>query len=246
MLSKIIGVIGELLLTAGVLVALFAFYLLYWSGLETGKAQDQAREELQQAWSAPVSAPAPVPEGAAPAPAPEGTEPAVEGSWVPGSAVAMISAPKAGFSDLVVFEGVSQEVLRGGPGHYPSTALPGQVGNSSYAAHRDGHGAPFDNIDRLQTCDDITVETREAIYRYKVLPVDGMAGAGESFDCVPEGTNVPEIPGQHIVTPDRADVLNPIGDATLLTLTTCHPQWDNTHRLIIHAVLASVETKEVN
>ncbi|MDU3111700.1 sortase domain-bontaining protein [Corynebacterium sp.] len=54
------------------------------------------------------------------------------------------------------------------------------------------------------------------------------------------------MPGQHIVTPDRADVLNPIGDATLLTLTTCHPQWDNTHRLIIHAVLASVETKEVN
>ena len=73
-----------------------------------------------------------------------------------------------------------------------------------------------------------------------------MAGAGEGFDCVPEGTNVPEIPGQHIVTPDRADVLNPVDDATLLTLTTCHPQWDNTHRLIIHAVLAGVETKEVN
>lgn len=231
-LSKIIGVIGELLLTAGVLVALFAFYLLYWSGLETGKAQDQARDELQKVWSAPASQRASESDG--------------EAHWIPGSAVAMISAPKAGFNNLIVFEGVSQEVLRGGPGHYPGTALPGQVGNSSYAAHRDGHGAPFDNIDRLQTCDDITVETQDSIYHYKVLPHDGMAGVGERFDCVPEGTNVPEIPGQQIVTPDRGDVIEPVGDTTLLTLTTCHPQWDNTHRLIVHAVLAGVEAKEVN
>lgn len=235
--SKIVGVIGELLLTAGVLVALFAFYLLYWSGLETGKLQDQARDDLQKSWAAPVSQPAPAEDEA---------EQESETHWIPGSAVAMLSAPKAGFNELIAFEGVSLDVLRGGPGHYPATALPGQVGNTSFAAHRDGHGAPFDNIDRLQTCDEITVETRDAIYHYKVLPMDGQAGAGERFDCVPEGTNVPEVPGQQIVTPDRGDVIEPAGEAQMLTLTTCHPQWDNTHRLIVHAVLAGTEPKEAN
>lgn len=243
MLWKILGVIGELLLTAGVLAALFAVYLLYWTGLDTHKAQASARDELRATWGAPV-----VPGESA---VQEGDAVAGEGTqsnasvWNQGNPVALISAPNAGISELVVFEGVDQGTLRNGPGHYPGTALPGEIGNSSYAAHRDGHGAPFDNIDRLHTCDDITLETRDGIYSYKVLPDDGQAGAGEPFDCVPEGTEVPEVPGQHIVTPDRGDVVLPVGTAKMVTLTTCHPQWDNSHRLIIHAVLAGFQPKAV-
>nr|WP_120491535.1 class E sortase [Corynebacterium lactis] len=236
MLAKVVGFIGELLLTAGVLAALFAFYLLYWTGLETSKIQNEAKDNLRNSWSAPVSANPTVP-GEAPQ---EGSPVA----WQQGSAVALLSAPKAGVNELVAFEGVDQGVLAGGPGHYPGTALPGQVGNSSFAAHRDGHGAPFDNIDRLHTCDDITVETQEAIYHYKVLPDDGLAGEGQAFDCVPDGIEIPKVQGQHIVTPDRSDVILPVGGAQMLTWTTCHPQWDNTHRLIIHAVLAQTEMKE--
>nr|WP_306687331.1 sortase [Corynebacterium xerosis] len=58
-----------------------------------------------------------------------------------------------------------------------------------------------------------------------------MAGA---FDCVPEGTIVPGVPGRHIVTPDRSEVVTPQGEASMVTFTTCHPQWANTHRLIVH------------
>lgn len=233
MVAKIVGLLGELLLTAGVLVGLFAFYLLYWTGMETAKVQAEAKDELRQAWQQPAPA------------APAAPIPDLAVQHTSGTGVALLSAPKAGIYELVAFEGVDQATLAGGPGHYPGTALPGQVGNAAFAAHRDGHGAPFDNIDRLGTCDDIYVETREAIYTYKVLPLDAQGGRGEDFHCAPEGIEIPEIAGQHIVTPDQSQVIDPVGGAALLTWTTCHPQWDNSHRLIIHAVLAHTEVKEM-
>lgn len=236
MVSRMAGVVGELLITMGVVVALFVFYQLYWTGLSTGRAQAQATDDLRSRWDAAAPLDPVVGD-----PADGGRA----GEWKPGEPVAFLTAPKAGIHDFVAFEGVDLGTLAGGPGHYPGTALPGQVGNSSFAAHRDGNGAPFDNIDRLGTCDDIIVETRDAVFRYKVLPVDGRGGAGEAFDCVPEGTVVPEVPGRHIVTPDRVDVVAPHGASTMATFTTCHPQWSNTHRLIVHAVLAGVDAKAV-
>lgn len=67
----------------------------------------------------------------------------------------------------------------------------------------------------------------------------------EAFDCVPEGTVVPGVAGRHIVTPDRSEVVTPHGEAGMVTFTTCHPQWANAHRLIVHGVLAGVEAKEM-
>ena len=245
MVSRIAGIVGELLITFGVIIALFVFYQLYWTGVSTGKAQAQAADDLRSQWSTAAPAgPAP------PVPAEPGApvDPTVNGhggGWgTEGAPVAFLTAPTAGIHDFVAFEGVDLGTLANGPGHYPGTALPGQVGNSAFAAHRDGNGAPFDNIDRLGTCDDIIVETESAIFRYKVLPVDGLAGQGEAFDCVPEGTIVPGVPGRHIVTPDQLEVVTPHGEARMVTFTTCHPQWANTHRLIVHGALAGVEAKE--
>lgn len=253
MVSRIAGILGELLITFGVIIALFVFYQLYWTGVSTGKAQAQAADDLRSQWdaAAPVdpAAPPPPPVDGAPAADPAALDPTMAGygsGWgTEGAPVAFLTAPNAGNHDFVAFEGVDLGTLANGPGHYPGTALPGQVGNSAFAAHRDGNGAPFDNIDRLGTCDDIIVETSSAIFRYKVLPVDGLAGAGEAFDCVPEGTIVPGVPGRHIVTPDQSQVVTPHGEASMVTFTTCHPQWSTTHRLIVHGVLASVEAKAV-
>lgn len=238
MASRIAGILGELLITFGVIIALFVFYQLYWTGVSTGKAQAQAADDLRAQWGA--AAPA---DGAAGDAA--GGDAAGGAGWgTEGAPVAFLTAPNAGIHDFVAFEGVDLATLANGPGHYPGTALPGQVGNSAFAAHRDGNGAPFDNIDRLGTCDDIIVETQSMVYRYKVLPVDGLAGQGEAFDCVPEGTVVPAVPGRHIVEPHQSEVVTPHGEASMVTFTTCHPQWANTHRLIVHGVLAGVELKE--
>ncbi|WP_295625355.1 class E sortase [uncultured Corynebacterium sp.] len=246
MVSRVAGVVGELLITVGVIIALFVFYQLYWTGVSTGQAQAEAADDLRSQWNAGAASQEP----AAPADPTEVLDPTIgavgAGTWgAPGEPVAFLTAPAAGIHDFVAFEGVDLGTLANGPGHYPGTALPGDVGNSSFAAHRDGNGAPFDNIDRLGTCDDIRVETATAVFHYKVLPVDGMAGAGEAFDCVPEGTVVPGVPGRHIVTPDQTEVVSPHGEARMVTFTTCHPQWSNTHRLIVHGVLAGVDAKAV-
>ena len=47
--------------------------------------------------------------------------------------------------------------LKKGPGHYPDTPLPGQLGNASIAGHRTTYGAPFFNLDQLEPGDEIIV-----------------------------------------------------------------------------------------
>ena len=67
-----------------------------------------------------------------------------------GDAVARIRIPKIGVDQYVV-EGVDVDDLRKGPGHYPSTPLPGHEGNSAIAGHRTTYGAPFGDLDQLDT-----------------------------------------------------------------------------------------------
>ena len=59
--------------------------------------------------------------------------------------------------------------------------------------------------------------------------------------------------GRHITLPNDVEVLNPLpGDASmevadgaegLITLTTCHPQFSNAERMVIHAVRTEVLPK---
>ena len=60
MASRIAGILGELLITFGVIIALFVFYQLYWTGVSTGKAQAQAADDLRAQWGAAAPAPYPV------------------------------------------------------------------------------------------------------------------------------------------------------------------------------------------
>ena len=50
---------------------------------------------------------------------------------------------KVGGDALYVVPGVSHDDLKKGPGHYPDTPLPGQLGNASIAGHRTTYGEPF-------------------------------------------------------------------------------------------------------
>ena len=66
--------------------------------------------------------------------------PKTRGSALPlGEAVGRLEIARVGL-DLAVFEGVSEDVLRKGPGHIPGTACPGlasEPGNCVIAGHRD-------------------------------------------------------------------------------------------------------------
>ena len=114
-----LGVFGELLITAGVLVLLLVVYELYVTGIYTHAEQHKLEKTITATWKPPAAAPA------APV-VPDLTE-TVQPDGQP---VAILHAPRLGANwKWVVVEGVDTSDLAKGPGHYPKTALPGQVGN---------------------------------------------------------------------------------------------------------------------
>jgi sortase A len=214
--------LGELLVTAGLVVLLFVVYEVYVTDLLNDRTQGQLNQQLHDQWSVP----APV---AGPPIAPQ-VEPAV------GQPIAVLHVPRLGADyQRVVLEGTAEDELSQGPGHYVGTAMPGQPGNFAIAGHRVGKGSPFLDADQLVPGDPIVVETADAWYVYRVL---GDAGTGD-YTTDPSG-----VPGQQVVRPTNVSVIAPVPGATgaspagsYLTLTTCHPKYSARQRLVVHAVL---------
>ncbi len=65
-----------------------------------------------------------------------------------GDPIARIEMPAIG-TDHIVVAGVGVDELQQGPGHFPDTPLPGQLGNAAIAGHRTTYGQPFHDVDRL-------------------------------------------------------------------------------------------------
>ncbi|MQA94292.1 MAG: class E sortase [Streptosporangiales bacterium] len=162
-------VVGELLLTSGVLLLFFVAYVLWGTGDRTAEAQDRLGRKF-----------------AARPPLPR--ERAVDR----GEPVGTVTIPRLGASStFVIVEGAGTAELRDGPGHIPGTALPGRRGNFAVAGHRVTYLAPFNRIDELRPGDAIVVTTRVARYTYRmtghrvvtpdhtelIAPVPGHAGA---------------------------------------------------------------------
>jgi len=208
-LAKVLGAIGRVFITAGVLILLFVAYQLWGTGIREAQAQhrleDQFAETLEESTTTtttttgpPTSTP-PTTEVAPPPPPPEG-----------GDAVAQIRIPAIGV-DKIVVEGVAIPDLKKGPGHYPGSPLPGQPGNAAIAGHRTTYGAPFNRIDELKAGDEILVTTVQGSFRYQVRE-------------------------QLIVKPDQVEVLDDFGDDRL-TLTACHPKYSARQRIVVVAAL---------
>jgi sortase A len=213
----VIRTVGELMITAGVIVLLYVVYELFWTGVETSQAQGDLREQLTQQWEAPAASGTPAPGSEQPAPATPVNE---------GEGVAIIRIPKLGESYAwVIVEGVNQSDLRLGPGHYPDSAGPGEVGNFAVAGHRTTYGAPFSGLDVLEAGDAVVVETADTYFTYRVD--DSKIVLPTQVDVV---LPVPEAPGE---TPTEA----------LMTLTTCHPRYAATERLVVFSHLESQQPK---
>jgi sortase A len=73
-----------------------------------------------------------------------------------GHAVALLQVPRLDIN-VVVVQGDGAAQLRGGPGHRPSTPLPGKPGNSVVLGHRHGWGAPFADLGELRPHKDLIV-----------------------------------------------------------------------------------------
>lgn len=127
---------------------------------------------------------------------------------LPGDAIARISIPSIGVDEYVV-EGTDTANLRKGPGHYPSTPLPGERGTTAIAGHRTTYGAPFRHIDDVDRGDRIMVEMPRRTYVYRVERVK-------------------------IVEPTDLSVLRKVGYDRLV-LSACHPLYSAAQRVIVFA-----------
>ena len=114
-------------------------------------------------------------------------------SLTDGTSLTRIQIPKIKL-DAVITEGVSQHALTLGPGHLQYSAIPGDIGNSVIAAHRDTF---FRHISELKAGDDIYVER-----------------LGKQFHYV--------VTGKRVVQPNDVSVLDSSSE-TRLTLITCYP-----------------------
>ncbi|MCU1412246.1 MAG: class sortase [Rhodoglobus sp.] len=212
---SIIGVLGELFITAGVLVLLFLGWQVWINDRVVGNEQKQEAQALSNSWDKGEAVPPATVDRADPG------EPVVAAAPANAVVFATLIIPRLG-ADYTrpVAEGVGLvDVLnKHSVGHYPGTQMPGAVGNAAFAAHRTGWGASFFDIDKLQLGDSIYVETPDGWYRYVFRSFEYVRASGVGV-LAP----VPQAPGA--TSTDR-----------ILTLTSCNPVYTADERIIAYSV----------
>ena len=194
----------------GSFVLYFLVYQLVGTNAVTSRGQTDLRNELQREWTASAPAPKKDPRKAVPK------------RVAPGKALAVMDIPRIELDNKVIVEGVSRDDLRKGPGHVPSTVLPGQPGTFGVSGHRTTYGAPFYRLNELGKGDTITVVTREAIYTYTIT---------RTAIVRPTDTQVLD----DVIGPDNKP-------KATITLTTCHPRYSARQRLIVFGNLSHAST----
>lgn len=205
---RVVSVLGEILITLGVLFLLMVAYELWWTNVVADQEAAVQREELLNTWREDPNA--------------ADTPP------IPAEAFGLMYIPRLQ-SDVwatPLIEGVESDDLTMGIGHFPDTALPGEVGNTAYAGHRATHGEPLANIDKLQAGDMVYIETAAGWYGYR-LTHDEMVEPTDVWVLDP----VPGSPAGTVPTEPQ------------LTLLTCHPRWGSELRWIWWGELAEVRSK---
>jgi sortase A len=165
---------GCLMVAAG--LAGYVGWLLWGTGLETARAQDQLRTEIGPLFEHPT---------------PPGEE-----RYLPGEAYAAIVIPSIDI-DFIVVEGpdrvpyLSSEwtnVLKKGPAHYPDSGDPWDgAGRVGIAGHRTTYLHPFLNLDRVQPGDAIELITKHGTYTYEVDRNFTVPEAGSGVVLEPTG-----------------------------------------------------------
>ncbi|MEU2626714.1 class E sortase [Kitasatospora sp. NPDC007106] len=204
-----VGAAGELMITLGAVIALFAVYSVWWTDLVADRQTAQQAARLRAGWSAP---------------------PPAGGRARSAGAVGFLHVPALGRgNEVLIRAGTGADVLDTGvAGLYEApyrSAMPWDpVGNVTLAAHRDGHGARFHDLDRLGPGDPVVIETDDHWYVYRV---DGV---------LPQTS--PDDTGVIAPVPERSPYTRP---GRYLTLTTCTPVYTSLYRLVVWGSLQRVE-----
>lgn len=206
-IAAAIGVLGELLITAGLILALFVAYSLWWTNVLADREAKKQGDQVRKHW-ADAQGP---------------------GRLDTRDGIGFLHVPALGDGEVLVKKGTSAKVLNDGvAGYYTEpikAAMPwAKSGNFSLAAHRDGHGAKFHDIDKIHNGDPVVFETRDTWYVYKV------------YATLPETSKF------------NVDVLNAVPKESgrkkagrYITLSTCTPVYTSRHRYIVWGELERTE-----
>jgi sortase A len=133
-----------------------------------------------------------------------------------GQAIGRLRIPRIG-ANYVMVQGTDAASLRKGPGHYPSTTLPGLSGTVAVAGHRTTYLAPFRHVDRLRHGDRIAIDMPYGRFTYAV----------EKLKIVP---------------PTALWVTHDVGHDRLV-LSACHPLYSAAKRIIVFARLVDAQAR---
>jgi sortase A len=224
--TSVIGVIGEVLITAGVITLLYVVWQLWVGDLIYGAERNATGQDLSETWAqeyvptTPSAEPTPGDDPATPVTA----EPIILDEPADAEIFGVLRVPRFGEDYAVPMAGGVTRARTLDPigvGHYPGTSMPGEPGNFAVAAHRTTWGKPFNLIADLRVGDPIVVETEEGWYTYRFRTLQ-------------------------YVTPDAVDVLLPVPQAmdvpagtSYITMTSCSPMYSLAERIVAYGVFDS-------
>lgn len=212
--------LGELLITAGVVALLYVSWQMWIGDWIIGSQKQAEATQLSQEWAEQFEIPDPTDE---PGETGEPVIPVLDGARH-GVEFGVMRIPRFGDDwNFRIASGVTRpDILdQGDIGHYPDTAMPGDIGNTVYAAHRWTSGAPFDPIDKLVVGDAIVIETPDGWYTYRFRNLEYV-----------QDTEVEVL----LPVPQELGVE---ADGRYLTLTSCAPKLNMLERIIAYAIFDS-------
>ncbi|MFJ9585182.1 class E sortase [Streptomyces acidicola] len=212
-IAMTVSVFGELLITAGLVLGLFVAYSLWWTNVVADRAADKQGDKVRDTWAHE-----------------QDTGPRGPGALDTKNGIGFLHVPSMTKGEILVRKGTSSELLNDGVAGYYTDPVKATLptsdkdGNFSLAAHRDGHGAKFHNIDKVKKGDPIVFETKDDWYVYKVYAILPETSKYNVKVLAP----VPKESGRK--KPGR-----------YITLTTCTPVFTSTYRYIVWGELERVE-----
>ena len=220
-----VALIGEVLLTAGVVVGLFLVWFVGINDVIQSQQQAGSASEVADEWNQPLVV------------EPESNESGVESTEVMpslveppitepvaiGTGFALLYVPRFGENYVrSIGEGVDLPSVLNSPefgvGRYTESSALGEIGNFALAGHRTTYGASFAKIGELRIGDRLYVEVEQGWYSYVFRNLEYVWPTEvEVLQAFPKMSDAE--------TSDR-----------VLTLTSCHPRFSEAERIIAYAI----------
>ena len=222
--------LGLGLVVAGLSLLGYVGWQFFGTNILAERRQRETVSQLQEQWREEVSTTVDGAGRSADGPGSAEPEPVALGD-----ASALVRIPRFGDDYVMpVLEGVGDDVLARGFGHFEDSAAAGGRGNYALAAHRVTHGEPLRDMPSLRPGDEVVVETRDSVYTYELDtdPNDLVVGFRDVW-VVAEDPENPDPRGA-----------NPVDDPRLITLTTCAELFHTDDRMVAFGHLVSSESKQ--